>query len=156
MATQPSTSTFPEHKHACAWWAVIGLAAVGLGCGSSGPEAAPEFPADAYTTLASAAGKLTLELRTAPDQPPTVGLSSVELDVADAHTLAPVDGLSIAVVPWMAAMSHGSSAVPAVAAEGGGRYLITNVSFYMPGDWELRFAFSGAAVDTATATLEVR
>lgn len=41
------------------------------------------FPDAALATMASDGGKLRLEVRTAPDQPPTVGLDSVELLVTD-------------------------------------------------------------------------
>ena len=51
---------------------------------------------------------------------------------------SPVDGLEVAVEPFMPAMGHGTSTPTLHAAEGNGKYLLTEVYLYMPGVWELR------------------
>jgi hypothetical protein len=119
--------------------------------GSSAPRSA--FPAEPYATGTSDDGELKLEVRTAPSQPPPRGTSTVELTVHDAS--GPVDGLEVTVVPWMDVMGHGSPITPSVTPKGGGKYVITNVSFFMPGTWSLRLSFSGAAADRATIDVDV-
>lgn len=111
------------------------------------------FPAEAYTTAKSAGG-LTLALRTAPTQPPPRGTCTVELTITDASG-APKDGLGVEVVPWMTSHGHGASVKPTVTPKGGGRYVVSNVSLFMPGSWELRTNLSGPLEDHATAVVTV-
>lgn len=132
--------------------ALIGAAA----CSSSAGEPEASFPPAPYVTIMSDGGKFRLELRTAPDQPLTRGTSAVLLTVFDAATNLPRDDLAITVVPWMAAMAHGSSVRPAITPEGHGAYVLKNVSFFMPGRWELRISFDGGATDTASPALDVQ
>lgn len=113
----------------------------------------PTFPAAALATAVSESGALVLELRTAP-QPPARGTGDAQLVVRDLSG-APVDGLSVAVVPWMVTMGHGSSVVPLVTASGAGTYLVRSISLFMPGEWQLRVALSGGRTDRAVFTLPV-
>jgi hypothetical protein len=135
-------------------------AALACGCSSGATTAAAgdggvlSFPLDAYATATSASGDLVVEVRTAPAQPPPRGTCEVELRVID-HDGHAVDGLALSVVPWMPAMGHGASVVPSVTAIGDGRYVADNVSFYMPGAWQLRVTIGGARSDDATAIVEV-
>jgi hypothetical protein len=105
-------------------------------------------------TSKSAAGALSLDVRTSP-QPPIQGLQAAQLVITDSATGAPVDGLSIAVVPWMPAMGHGTSLVPTVSAQGKGVYEIDQLSLFMGGEWELRLAITGPYVDTANPAFNV-
>jgi hypothetical protein len=126
-----------------------------MGCGgvdASGPVTT--FPVDPYAVLTSHAGKLTIEVRTGPSQPPVRGNSDVQLVVRDVDGAA-VEGLAIEATPWMPAMGHGTSVVPHAASEGSGKYALRNVSLYMPGRWELRTTFSGVVTDAATPTFDV-
>jgi len=125
-------------------------------CSGGATAGSAGFPAEPLTVLTSDGGKLHLELRTAPDQPPTVGLDSVELIVTEPTSGAAVDGLGIQMTPWMVNMGHGTSTVPSVQAKGGGRYVITNVSLFMAGEWQLRMQFSGALMDTSEPTFDVQ
>jgi hypothetical protein len=86
-------------------------------------------------------------------QPPPRGSCKIELSLTNAA--GPVDGVAVAVVPWMDAMGHGTTLKPTVSATGGGKYVISNVSFYMPGTWSLRFTFAGNVDDRATVDVEV-
>jgi hypothetical protein len=104
----------------------------------------------------SDSGKLQIEASTGPDQPPTRGVSTVSLDISDATTGEPADGLEVAVVPWMPAMGHGTSVKPAVEAKGNGRYVVSRVNMYMGGKWDLRITISGAATDSATLHFSIR
>lgn len=113
---------------------VLALAA----CSSESPrtDANATFPPDPITTVTSDAG-LRVVVRTAPSQPPPRGTCTVELTITDAAG-APKDGLAVDLVPWMPAMGHGASVRPTIAAKGGGKYVATDVSLFMPGEWELR------------------
>jgi hypothetical protein len=126
-------------------------------CSSAANEpagGAAAFPADPLMTLTSDGGTLHLAIRTAPSQPPTRGTVSVEYAVTDASG-APATGLHVDIEPWMPAMGHGASTKPAVADEGGGKYVASGLDLFMPGRWELRTTFTGAASDHATVVLDI-
>ena len=140
--------------------ALIGILAPSCG----GTDAAPSstessgtatFPATALATLTSDGGKLLIALRSAPYQPLSPGLESIELVVTDASTGAPVNGLSITMTPWMPAMGHGADTTPVLTALGQGRYVFTDVSLFMPGEWQLRTQFSGQVTDSVEPTFSV-
>ena len=136
--------------------AVAGISIFGLGCGDVDGASSPttSFPVDPYAVLASEAGKLTIEVRTGPSQPPGRGTTDVQY-VVRAPEGALVDGLAIQTTPWMPAMGHGTSVMPEAKSEGDGKYAVRNVSLYMPGRWELRTTFSGVMMDAATPTFDV-
>ena len=112
------------------------------------------FPADPLATLKSDHGALSFEVRTAPQQPPARGLSTVELVATDAAG-KPVDGLDLTVQPWMPEMGHGASTKPSIEARGDGHYVVSHVACVMPGRWELRTSIAGAVKDSATITLQI-
>ncbi len=134
------------------------LAAFALGCSVDPGSSAPAtFPAEAFTTLTSDSGALSIEVRTAPEQPPTRGLSTVEYRITEASNPAhAAEGLDLTIVPWMPDMGHGASITPSVMAEGDGRYVISDVELYMPGKWELRTTIAGASNDSAMPTFEIQ
>ena len=137
-------------------WAWIGALAVALSACSSAnaTDATASFAATPFDVLTSAGG-LHVEARSAPEAQPARGVNSVELAVSD-PTGAPRDGLGVDVVPWMSAMGHGASVKPSARAVGGGRYVLSDVDFFMPGRWELRITFtSGAADDHATLVIPI-
>lgn len=123
-------------------------------CSSGGDATSAGFPRDPYVVATSDSGALRIEVRTAPTQPPPRGTCTVELFVADPNGAAR-DGLTIDVVPWMPAMGHGTSVKPTIRAQGQGRYVLTDVSLFMPGTWELRAAFSGPVSDHARASIQI-
>ena len=125
-------------------------------CSGGSTLGAGTFPAEPLSVLTSDAGKLHVELRTSPDQPPTTGLESVELVVTNPASSAPVNGLSIAMTPWMPAHGHGTSATPILESKGSGHYVFTNVSLFMPGEWQLRTQFSGSVTDTCEPIVDVQ
>jgi hypothetical protein len=127
---------------------------VSAACSGAEPLGPPTFPADALVTTMSASGALRIEVRTSP-QPPSRGTNSVELTVTAASDGKPRDDLSVDVTPWMPAMNHGSSAIPTVTPQGGGRYLLPEVYLFMPGHWELRTSFSGAMTDHAAPAVDI-
>ena len=134
------------------------------GCSSSDSAAtgdggtcsrASSFPATAMSSLTSDDGKLLVAIHSAPYQPLVAGLQCVELVVTDPSTGASVDGLTISMTPWMPAMGHGASVTPSVTALGQGRYVFTDVSLFMPGEWQLRTQFSGQVTDSVEPTFNV-
>ncbi len=131
-------------------------ALVCLLAGCSGEPAAGDgsFPSEPLSTVKSQGGALSVAVRTSPSQPPPRGTCSVELTVTDAGG-APVDGLAVAVVPFMPSHGHGASVKPTVTPRGGGRYELTNVSLFMPGSWELRTTFTGKVEDRAAPIIDV-
>jgi len=132
------------------------LGAVAVGCSASAAPEAPfdgGFPAAPYLTLPSSSGALSVELRSWP-QPPTLGLIHAELTVTQADGGAPVDGLTVAIRPWMPAMDHGPIR-PTIVAEDGGRYAVSNLDIYMPGEWQLQTTFSGPIEDYVAPEFQV-
>lgn len=130
-----------------------------LGCtGESGTAAGggaePTFPAAPLMTLKTDHGALSLEVRTAPVQPPPRGLFTVELVATDMNG-KPVDGLDLGVQPWMPQMGHGASTKPSIEAKGDGHYVISDVACSMPGRWELRTTIAGAVQDSATVAFQI-
>jgi hypothetical protein len=137
----------------------LGVMALGCTVESSGASggaggSGAVFPEAPLTILTTGGSALRIEVRTAPDQPPKRGLISVEYRVTDAAG-KPVDGLALGVQPWMPEMGHGASTKPSIEAMGEGRYVISNVAFVMPGQWELRTSIAGAINDSATVGFQI-
>jgi len=133
---------------------VVAAALLGACGGGAGPtDGGESFPDAPLLSLSSRSGGLHLELRSSP-QPPVRGKDAVRLTFTDDGG-APVDGLDVAVQPWMPAMGHGSSVVPTVTARGQGEYDLSNLYLAMPGTWELRMTLSGTASDDATPSLQI-
>ena len=123
----------------------------------SGADGGLAFPDAPLVTVTSDSGALRLEVRTAPNQPPTRGNNVVvQYRITDTVTAAAMDGLNPSVVPWMPAMGHGASVVPTVTAAGNGIYVVTNLSLIMPGRWELRTTLHAASEDHASPSLQVQ
>ena len=123
--------------------------------GSETCSSTTSFPASALSTMTSDGGKLHVAVHSAPYQPLVAGLDCLELVVTDASTGAGVDGLSITMTPWMPAMGHGADTTPLFSALGQGRYVFSNVSLFMPGEWQLRTQFSGEVNDSVEPTFSV-
>jgi predicted small secreted protein len=135
--------------------AAVLVAAPLAGCsGDMGSGSDVTFPAAPLAVMATEGGALHVEVRTAPDQPPSRGVVSVEYTITDEDG-APRDGLRIEVVPWMPDMGHGASVHPVVTAKGAGRYVVSDVELFMPGRWELRTSITGAAEDRATPAFQI-
>ena len=131
-------------------------------CSGSGPASTSSdggtcstFPAPPLSTVTTDAGKLRVEVRSAPYPHLVAGLQCVELAITDPLTGASIDGLTVTMTPWMTAMGHGASVTPTVAALGEGRYVLMNVSLFMPGEWQLRMQFSGQVKDSVEPTFSV-
>jgi hypothetical protein len=127
----------------------LALAACAACSSASSPSAGTSFP----FSVTSDSRSLHVELEASP--PPVVGTNTLELTVTKVSDGTPQDGLTIAVVPWMPAMDHGSS-TPTVTAEGGGKYLVTELYFFMPGTWVLKTSFSGPVSDHAEPEFQIQ
>jgi hypothetical protein len=134
---------------------VLALACLAA-CSSSGEDGANSFAPEPYTTVTSDTGKLRVEVRTAPDQPPSRGALRAQLVVVDDVTGTPRGDVSVSVLPWMAAMGHGTSVTPTVTPRGDGTYELSDLMLFMPGRWELRLTISGAVADSAAPILDVQ
>jgi hypothetical protein len=133
---------------------IIALALTAPACGTAAPETASgSFPADPLATVASSSGKLLVEVRGAP-QPLQTGTSRVQFKIRDASTGAPTVGLAISVTPWMPAMGHGASVTPSVVETEPGVYVVSDVSLFMPGTWQLRSSLS--ATEHVEPSFDVR
>ncbi len=128
------------------------LAALGCSSAPSQPPDPSAFPAEPFATVTSSSGTLHVALRSSP-QPLAVGNDDLQLEITDASG-APRDGLTVTVKPWMPAHDHGSSETT-VTAQGGGKYLVTNVYLYMSGVWQLQLGFSGPVHDDASLQFEL-
>jgi YtkA-like protein len=127
---------------------IIAICFALVACGSD-PASRPSE----HQTMITDHGLLHLDVLPTPD-PPIRGDDVVEVAVTDANG-APVDGLTLDAQPWMPSHGHGTSVVPTVTPEGGGRYRIDHVYLYMAGTWELRLSFSGTESDTATPAFDI-
>ena len=125
-------------------------------CSSGQTQSATGFPAQALVVAASISQRLTLELRSAPAQPPTRGDVSLELTARDTTTGELASGLLLSVTPWMPAMGHGTSDLPSVEEASPGHYQLSNLVLYMAGTWELRTHVAGQTPDDVTPTFPVR
>jgi len=142
VSAAPIIPMNPNHRAlACAVFCLV------AGCSSASPTAGP-------ITVTTASGALRIVAQPIPN-PPTRGTIEVDLDITDAVTGSPQDGLTLTVTPWMPAMDHGTSIVPSVTARGQGLYDVTNIDLFMSGTWDLDLAFSGSLVDHAVVEFSI-
>jgi hypothetical protein len=134
-----------------AFAALASMLALGTACSSpSSSSLSSQFP----LTVMSDAGKLRVELTTPESL--VVGNDQIEMLVTNMADGSPLDGMTVGVVPYMPSMGHGTSVTPTVTAEGGGKYLVTNLYLFMPGTWELETSFSGPMSDHAEPTFQLQ
>ena len=134
-----------------------GLAALVLlasACGGVPSSASAPFPAQSLLVLNSDSGQSRVEVRTAPDQPPTRGNVSMQLLITDVATGALQTGLDLDAVPWMPAMGHGTSVTPTIVETSPGTYDLENLVLFMPGTWQVRTDWDGS-VEHVTPTFEI-
>jgi len=120
------------------------LALCVVACTSTSPSTTTTNAAGFSTTpLGSATSSTKMYSMTMYGPPAGVvqGLNTIEIDVVDTNN-APVDDLSISIVPWMPTMGHGTSVIPQIQPKGGGVYVATDVALIMPGLWQLRTALT--------------
>jgi hypothetical protein len=82
-------------------------------------------------------------------QAPAKGTNTWTIEVDDAASDTPVDGVVTGVSPWMPDHRHGTTPV-AVSAAGTGTYTLTPLYLYMAGYWEVTVNLGGTvATDSA-------
>ena len=77
---------------------------------------------------------------------PAKGVDTWTIEVDTAASGTPLDGMSIAVKPFMPDHNHGTTAV-GVSAAGAGTYTIDPLNLYMAGYWEITFNLTDASGD---------
>lgn len=134
----------------------IGLvvAACSSSSGSTGAQASP-YAGPAFATATSMSGTLQVAVRLS-QQPPAAGNLEAQLTITSMSDNVPIDGLTLQMVPYMPQMHHGTSVTPEVMAQGGGKYLVTNLYLFMPGLWQLKTTVSGAKTDSVDPQFEVQ
>ena len=85
------------------------------------------------------------------DQPPTKGNDTWNVEIDRADTLAPVDGLTISVIPYMPDHRHGTTPVGVMPVGSGGDYTISPLNLYMAGYWEITFDLVDPAADAGAS-----
>jgi YtkA-like len=133
------------------------------GCGSSG--ASTDSSDVAFSTCAtekravpyraglevtSSAGMFNVKLVQSVPGPPVKGNEAWTIEVDDAASNAPLDGLTVSVTPWMPDHGHGTQPVN-VTASGAGEYGLDPLYLYMRGYWEIRLDVASGTGATATA-----
>jgi YtkA-like len=94
-----------------------------------------------------------VDVRWSP-QDPVVGVDAGEFTVKDANG-APINGLTLTVVPWMPAHGHGTAVKPVITETSPGIFVATRLYLYMSGHWDLRTTIGGADGDTATPDVDL-
>jgi hypothetical protein len=122
-------------------------------CGGGEGARAPVVFGEQPLLVAPTDAGMTVTVWASP-QPPAVGLAAFRFAFTD-EAGATVDGLDIAVLPWMPAHGHGGSKRPASTPTGPGQFLVDPVSFFMSGAWELRTTIGGTRTDAVTVNVDV-
>ena len=115
------------------WVLVLYMAAAFLfaGCGDDAEDNGGD---DGVSGLYHGEQGLSIDAAFSPD-PPRQGDVDLSLDMTiDDEAL---EGAEIIVEPWMPSHGHGSNTDALVHEEGDGLYRVDDLSFSMPGHWEL-------------------
>jgi hypothetical protein len=131
-------------------WVTLFVALAACGTTSSDDDSGPLVQVASVTSQSGAFEVAML----AHSATPTRGSHSLELVVTSVQDAAPVDGLSLTLVPWMPAMGHGTAIVPTITPLGDGTYELDDVDLYMAGLWELRTTFA-TPTDYAAPSVQV-
>lgn len=135
----------------------LGIALVLVaGCSSSVAPTDATFESAPITTVTSNGGALKLAVWTSPTQPPSRGVLTLKLLATDASSGAPLDGLTLDMVPEMPSMGHGTATVPEITAAGDGVYMASDVDLFMQGRWELRVTITGPVTDVCVVPIDAR
>jgi len=131
----------------------LALTLAACGGAPATPDIPASFPAAVVAALDSDTGGLHIEIRTSPE-PLVRGQNVGQVTITDAAG-QPVEGLSLALVPWMPSHGHGTSVQPAISTTGDGVFVANPLYLFMAGQWELRMTVDGGIHDTATAVVEI-
>lgn len=117
-----------------------------------------QFPATPLVHGAiTEAGRYTVDLYTAPEQPPTAGAVAIQLRIGRTEQQSANEELEVDMAPVMPSMGHGTAEVPTAVSKGSDRYVFSRVDLFMAGRWDLVTKLSGAeGDDTITIPIDVR
>ena len=94
-------------------------------------------------------GALIVKLLESVPGPPVKGTDTWTIEVDQVDTGTPIEGLDVAVVPYMPDHMHGTNPV-GVTPAGAGTYTLAPVYLYMSGFWQVTVKLGGAAVAAGT------
>jgi hypothetical protein len=100
--------------------------------------------------VTSDAGTFIVKLLQSVPGPPVKGQNTFTVEVDQADTGAPLDGLDITVTPWMPDHGHGTTPVAVTAAANSGSYTLAPVYTYMSGFWQIQFTIAGMLAEAGT------
>jgi len=107
-----------------------------------------------FTSVTSRQNRAQLTIHTPSNQPLSRGVNSLAIAIVDEQG-TPIEGVQLTVTPWMLNHGHGASVKPTVEPQADGIYVLTNVSFFMPGVWSLRIKMAGPLNDEAVVTFSI-
>jgi hypothetical protein len=84
------------------------------------------------------------------DQAPAKGVDVWNVEIDRADSMAPVDGLTLTVVPYMPDHRHGTTPVGVMPVGSGGDYTINPLNLYMAGYWEITVSVLDPTADGGT------
>ena len=116
------------------WWPLV------LSCVACGDAASPpaDEPAEApWEAAATRKGTTEVRWRPASGELPFNEPFSLEVELSDGETGAPVEGAQVVARCEMPAHGHGMNVEPISAEVGGGRYRVDGMLLHMTGDWVL-------------------
>ena len=131
------------------------LVALLCSCGAAPQDGPAIFSTQASQVMTSLSGALQLQVFEQVDRPVSRGVNALRLGVVTSDAGVDLRGLSLSVTPWMEVMGHGSAVVPSVTPDEGG-FVIDDLSFPMPGQWELRCTFEGPVTDHALVHFDLQ
>ena len=131
------------------------LIALLCSCGAAPLDGPASFASQPSRVVMSASGALQLQVFEQVDRPVSRGVNALRLGVVANDAGVDLRGLSLTVTPWMEVMGHGSAVVPTVTPDDGG-FVIDDLSFPMPGQWELRCTFEGPVTDHALVHFDLQ
>ncbi len=91
-----------------------------------------------------------------PEIAHTVGVNryTITLQTSDGMALSQAE---VMVTPWMPDHGHGSDRAPTIEEEAPGRYVITDVSYTMPGRWQVMTTVTAVSgMDSVTLDIDVQ
>lgn len=142
-------------------FATLGVLAAGAGCGSASPPQTSEnfitcatetraLPYEPGLSVASDGRVFTVKLLSSMPASPVRGQNEWTIEIDEARSGAPLDGLDVMVTPWMPDHLHGTRPVVVTPESDAGKYRLKPVYLYMPGLWQIQFNILGANVGAGT------
>ncbi len=104
---------------------------------SSPTQKEPEAPLGSWNLGVSRRGNFSVSWRSASGNIPLNEYFTLEVQLADAHSGAPIEGAQVFVRCDMPAHGHGMTVEPSSIEVGGGLYRVDGMLLHMVGEWVL-------------------